>query len=373
MSVLRSIIFIFLLFIAPFLGKTAQDVSSFSKLKNEPASSPRNIILLIGDGMGLAHIATAYYMLGENFHLSSFPVVGLQKTHAHNLLITDSAAAGTAMACGIKTYNSAVGVDADTLEVANFFELAKEHDYATGIIVTSSLVHATPASFVAHEPLRGLYENIAIDFLNSRLDLMVGGGLSYFTNRSLDDRNLAHELELHGYHVGSYMGKSLQRINPESVKKIAYFTAYKEPLPRMQGRDYLPVAVEYATHFLDSKTETGFILVIEGSQIDYASHSNNLDYLVSELADFNRAIGKALDFARIDGETLIIVTSDHETGDLKINPGRNLKYPKVKFESKRHSADMIPVFAYGPGSEEFNGIYDNTEIFYKIIALANLD
>jgi alkaline phosphatase len=322
---------------------------------------------MIGDGMGLTQITAGMYTQNAPIQLESFPVVGLHKSYAEDNLVTDSAAGATAFASGIKTYNGAVGVDVDTAAKVTILELAEKQGLATGLLSTSSITHATPASFIAHVAKRAYMEDIATYFLETEIDFFMGGGKAYFDQREKDDRNLYQELQTKGYQVSSYFDEDFDNLSIKKNSNFAYFTANKEPLPKAQGRDYLPYATRTAARFLNQKGgDNGFFLMVEGSQIDWGGHANNLDYVLSEFRDFDEAIKEALDFARRDGETLVIVTADHETGGLAINPGSTRDSLVAAFTSTYHTAAMIPVFAYGPGAEAFHGIYENTAIFDKM-------
>lgn len=333
---------------------------------------PKNVILMIGDGMGLSQIAALDFDKKGGSALARFPVTGLSKTHSFNSYITDSAAGATAMACGLKTYNNSIGMTADTVPCKNLFEYAKERALGTGVVVTSSVTHATPAAFVSHQTLRSMYEQIAMDYLQLQVDCVIGGGMSYFTTRLSDDKNLLSDFERLGYYVSDYQRTNLQQLKSVTRDKLLYFTALTEPLPSYEGRDYLADATEFAAEFLDKNHEAGFILVVEGSQIDFAGHANDTYYLYNELHDFDDAITRALQFAIRDGETLIIVTADHATGGLSLKEGNPDRRPRLDFESKKHVSDMVPVFAYGPGSQLFNGTFENTAIFHKIAELLKL-
>jgi alkaline phosphatase len=334
----------------------------------EPGAEPTNVILLIGDGMGLSHVTATVYDQGEKSMFPFFPVIGLQKTYSASDLITDSGAGATAMACGVKTYNNAIGVDADTLPATSLIELAEAHGYSTGIVATASIVHATPASFFAHHPMRVQYEAIAPDLPESGLDFFIGGGQKFF-NRREDDRDLVSELQREGFIIRDYFHEELTASMVKPSKKFGYFTADNNPVSALMGRDYLPSATRIATHYLENQESEGFFLLVEGSQIDWASHSNLDDQLLYELQDFNRAIREALLFYQKHPETLIIVTADHETGGLAINPGSTPKKLELAFTTNGHTATMVPVFAIGPGAERFNGIYENTEIHHRIVEL----
>ncbi len=327
---------------------------------------PKNIVLMIGDGMGLGQITAGMYANGNKIHLEKFPVIGLQKTYSYNDLITDSAAGATAMACGVKTYNSALGVDKDTLPVKSILEEASEKGWATGLVATSTIVHATPAAFIAHQPLRSMYEYIAKDLLKAEVDLFIGGGKKFFDSQRLDGVSLIPQLEKKGYTIFDDFQMDLNGVIFSPNRKIAHFTANDSPMPKLSGRDYLPLASKLAVSFLRKRSKNGFFLMIEGSQIDWGGHANNPNYIITEVTDFNEAVGKVLNFAQKDKETLVIVTSDHETGGFAINPRSKMDSIVGAFTSTFHTGTMIPVFAYGPGAELFAGIYENTEIYHKM-------
>jgi alkaline phosphatase len=293
-------------------------------------------------------------------------IVGIQKPHAHDNLITDSAASATAFACGVKTYNGAIGVNKDTMPVGSILEEAEMKGYATGLIATSSITHATPASFIAHNRSRRNYQEIAADFVNTDIDLFIGGGLSYFGQRTIDERNLIHELEEKGYFVADTTIVEIQDIDPGIKQNVAYFTAAREPAKLREGRNYLVDASVFALDFLSRRSDEGFFLVIEGSQIDWGGHANDLDYVLTEWKEFDEALGTILTWAERDGNTLILVTADHETGGLAIQPGSEMGAIEAAFTTKSHTGALIPVYAYGPRASIFSGIYDNTHIYHKI-------
>ena len=326
---------------------------------------PKNVILLIGDGMGLPQISAAMYANNNKLALEKFPVVGFHKSHAHDKLITDSAAGATAFACGVKTYYNAIGVDKDTIPCKTLIEEAEERALATGIVVTSTLVHATPASFYAHQYIRTRYEEIAVDLVNSDIDFMVGGGKRYFDRRDSDDRNLYAELVKKDYQVGNYFTSDVNRLSINTNKRIAFFTADTDPVPVDAGRTYLPLVTKKALQYLENRSENGFFLMVEGSQIDWAGHSNNGQLVIQETLDFDDMVEAVLVFAAQNRETLVIVTADHETGGMGLTKGK-MKRVKTKFTTNGHTASMVPVFAYGPSDHLFSGIYENTAINHKI-------
>jgi len=358
-----GVTFHLLLVIAGLLPLSAWSVDDHE----EDVEYPKNVILIIGDGMGLPHVGMAMHTTKKPMVFEQFPVIGLQKTRSYTHLITDSGASATAMSCGEKTYNSAIGMTKDTVPCTNLMELAHEAGKKTGIVVTSSLVHATPAAFVAHQKFRGFREAIASDYLSGDLDYVVGGGLMYFIDRFTDDRNLWDELETKGYMVTDYEHMTFKHFIKTVPEKVVYFTAHLEPDKRQDGRLYFPLAVAHGMEVLEQIGDDGFFMMVEGSQVDYAGHENNRNYLLAEMRDFNEMLAEVLAFAEKDGETLVIVTADHSTGGLSIEGGKPGKTSiKSSFSTTRHTADMVPVYAYGPGAELFSGIYDNTEIFHKI-------
>lgn len=331
--------------------------------KNISTKKPRNIIIMVGDGMGLTQITAARYKNGGKLHLDEFNHIGLITTHSADNLVTDSGAGATAFASGVKTKNGYIGVDADKNEVKNLFEIAKERGYKTGIIATSSITHATPAAFSAHHFDREDEYEIALQQVNSGVDLMIGGGTKYFFERP-DGKDLATELRMKGYKV---YGKLKKKLKGEKVMVLAADEAMV-PVLRSRGT-YLEDAWLAMQNYFPLVGQ-GFIAMIEGSQIDWGAHQNSLEYTLTELIDFDNTIGKVLEYAKMEGSTLVIVLADHETGGMSITSG-DVTANKVvaSWANTKHSATMIPVFAFGPGAENFSGIYDNTDIFKKVSEL----
>ncbi|MDQ3140951.1 MAG: alkaline phosphatase [Bacteroidota bacterium] len=330
---------------------------------------PRNVIFMIGDGMGLSQITAGLYMNKGQLQLERCKHIGLIKIHSADNLNCDSASGASAFSIGKKTKDTYLGVDSNKVTHETILEEAERRNFATGMVVTSTIVHATPAAFVSHRAGRNDYEGIALDFLKVDCDLIIGGGKKYFERRESDSLNLISNLISNGYFVTDYFEQDYQSWVLPDVKKIVYFTADGDPLPKMNGRDYLPKASIDAIKFLDNKKTNGFFLMIEGSQIDWGGHANEGDYIQSEVLDFDAAIKNVLDFAELDKHTLVVITADHEAGGLAINPGSVLGKLKYGFTTKHHTASMVPVFAFGPGAEEFIGIYENTEIHQKMIKL----
>ena len=330
-----------------------------------PVSSkkPKNIIMLIGDGTGLSEVSATLFYGDKISHFERFPTVGLIKTSSSSELITDSAAGATAFANGIKTYNGAIGIAPDSTAIKNIVSLVSEKGMTTGLIATSSITHATPACFFAHSKSRNNHEEIANFLPTSEIDFFAGAGLKYF-NKIKDSIDLLKIFKENGFSIDT---TSLKEIDSQ---KVGYLLAEKS-MPKMQeGRgDFLSNASLLAIKHL-SKNKKGFFLMIEGSQIDWGGHDNDGEYLIAELLDFNKTIGAVLDFATKDIDTLVIVTADHETGGFTLSATvKDYNTLTPTFSTRGHSAAMVPVFAYGPGAENFGGIYENTEIFYKIMKL----
>lgn len=332
---------------------------------------PKNVILLIGDGMGLAQVSTAFFYQDKPANFARFPITGLIKTSSSSDKITDSAAGATAFSAGVSTYNGAIGVDPDEKPVPTLVELLSEEGLSTGLVATSSITHATPAAFYAHVKLRSSQEDIAKQLLNSEVDFFAGGGTKFFVDRE-DRINYYDSAAAHGFKVDT---TTLSTSNNLSLKQRYGYLLAPDGMPRMLDNrgSFLPDATQQAVNYL-SQNEDGFFLMVEGSQIDWGGHANDAQYIITEVLDFDQTLGVALDFAEKDGNTLVVVTADHETGGFALSAsgeksGSGSDYNELNgtFSTGGHTATLIPVFAYGPGAEVFSGIYKNTEIFHKIM------
>ena len=348
------------------LTKDQPSTTPTTTISTSSPKTAKNIIFLIGDGMGLTQTTAGMYANGNKTELEKFEYIGLHKSHASDNLITDSAAAATAFACGIKTYNGAIGVDDNKQSITTILEEAEAKGMATGLVSTSTIVHATPASYIAHNESRQNYEEIAADFLETDIDLFIGGGKKFFERRE-DERNLTTELRQKGYIVTDFIDSDLLNLNIDVTKNFACYTSEEQPLPVAQGRDYLPDVTRQSIEYLDKKSgDEGFFLMVEGSQIDWGGHANKADYIISEFIDFDKALKEAVDFAEKDGNTLVVVTADHETGGFAIQTTSTMDSLVTAFTSDYHTASMIPVYALGPHAKDFKGIYENTEIYFKM-------
>lgn len=348
---------------------TSAGIAQKSITKPIRVKKPDNIILFIGDGMGVTHVYSGLTLNHGQLNLMKFRCLGFSMTYSASDYITDSGAGGTAISTGNKTYNGAIGVDMAGVPCKTILEFAEEKGLSTGLVSTSSITHATPASFIAHEKFRDDYEAIAADFLDLDIDVFIGGGRNNFTARK-DKRNLAQELRDKGYQV-IYSMDSVAGIKQG---KLAGLVAPEHNPSKLTGRDdMLPLASATAIQIL-SNNRKGFFLMVEGSQIDWGAHANNTDYVATEMIDLDKAIGKALEFAEKDRNTLVIVTADHETGGMMILDGDYQKGTvTAKFGTTDHTGVMVPVFAWGPGAELFQGIQENTDLFKKMMLLLELN
>lgn len=322
----------------------------------------KNVILMVGDGMGLSQTTAGLIMNDFKLNLEQVQYVGLSKTFASDALITDSAAGATAFSIGEKTYNGAIGVMPDSTARETILETAGKKGLATGLISVCTITHATPGSFFAHQPSRNMHEEIAADMINSPLNYFIGGGRKYFATRK-DSSNILPDLEAKGF---SFV-ESAADFASSTSGRIGWFIADGDPAPVAEGRgNVLSDAVEAMLPKLAADGD-GFFLMVEGSQIDWGGHDNNSDYLVSEMIDFDKAIGKVLDFAKKNGNTLVVITADHETGGYSITEGKDDWSFEPRFTTGHHTGTMVPVYAYGPGASAFSGIYHNTEIYHKMM------
>ncbi|MDR1680004.1 MAG: alkaline phosphatase [Prevotellaceae bacterium] len=341
-----------LLFISLFISLTI----------NAQEQKVKNIILLIGDGMGIAQVYAGMVSSPAPLNIERMKTVGFSKTYSANDFTTDSSAGGTALACGVKTNNGMVGMSPDTVAVNSIMQIAKNNDLATGLVVSCNVTHATPASFVAHQPSRSMTEAIAADYLKSGIDVFIGGGRNDFEKRK-DGRNLSEELRSKDYTVVH----TLEAMNRVQSGKMAALLADNHP-GKAAERDNLLVKGVYKSLELLSKNEKGFFLMVEGSQIDWAGHVNQSDYVVNEVLDFDKAVGVALDFADRNPGTLVVVVADHETGGLTLPKGDIAKRTfKAKFSTLKHTGVPVPIYSYGTGSEIFGGFMQNTGVFDRML------
>ncbi|RMD89177.1 MAG: alkaline phosphatase [Calditrichaeota bacterium] len=350
-------------------------LNSFAKEK----PYPKNIIFFIGDGMGLATVTAAKIEAG-NLAMEKLPHTGFVITFSkNNNLITDSAAAATALATGVKTDNGFISTTAefnngtskiDTLKTV--LEWAEEKGLSTGLVVTSSITHATPACFASHVSSRKLETEIARQLSNEEIEVLFGGGLQFFLKASeklkvrKDNLDLLQIFKSKGYRViKSY--EEFVKLNPQITERVLGLFS-PEGMPDIPERS--PSLVEMTEKALQilQKNEKGFFLMVEGSQIDWKAHANNAHGVIDETLEFDRAIDAGIKFAESHPQTLIVVTADHETGGIALlHSGSNGLKVDLYFTTNHHTGVMVPIFAKGPGAEAFHGIMDNTFIGQKLI------
>lgn len=352
----------FYLFLIPILT-----LGSCTMQKQE--QKPENLIIFIGDGMGVAQVYAGMTASGFTMTFPSFPFTGFSITNSLDSYITDSAAGATALSTGEKTNNGMIAMRPDSTILETIMEIAKKKGLSTGVISTSAITHATPAGFIAHDLSRGSYEDIAKDYLKGGADVFIGGGKANFTNRK-DSLDLTLDLKKAGYDVVY----TLDELNKSTSNRIAGLMADFHMPFIAEGRDtsYLADATSKAIEVL-SKNPKGFVLMVEGSMIDFAGHSNDAPKIIDETLDMDRAVKRAFNFARQNEKTLIVVTADHETGGLTLIDGNvKGKSSVAAFSGEGHTAVMVPVFAFGPGAVNFTGVHQNTALFDNFVKLLSL-
>lgn len=322
-----------------------------------PGSKPKNLIIMIGDGTGLAQWYSGYTANRGQLNVFNIPTTGYSITSSSDSYITDSAAGATAIATGSKTKNRYVGVDSKGEKLPSLTKDFVGRNFHTAIISNGDITDATPASFFAFNQERSMSEAIALDFLQSNVDILLGGGVNSFVNRN-DKRNLFIELQKKGYRTAA----RFQSIDTISANRFVILDDSAVVAKRKGRGDFLARSLNKSLHVF-TKSKTPFFVMLEGAQIDWGGHENNLEYVVTEVLDFDQAIGEAIRFADQNKETLILVTADHETGGLSLIDGDIERgYVHGSFSTSDHTGVAVPVFAYGPGAELFTGVHQNTEL-----------
>ena len=323
----------------------------------------KNIIFMIGDGMGLEQISAAWVCNGGKLNLDNFTNVGIQRTYSANKLVTDSAAAGTALATGHKTDNGMISMTPDTVVVKSLAEEAMEKGKRAGAAVTCRVNDATPAVFFSHTATRKNQEDIVEQMANSGVYFLSGGGTKFWRDRE-DGKDITEVVKAKGY---SYVETKEDLMAIQNGPVVALMDS-SELKPSLDRGDILPASVTKALELLDNRK--GFFLMVEGSMIDDGGHDNKAGHTMEEIFDFDKTVGLVLEWAAKDGETLVIVTGDHATGGMTLLSGDiDDKRIRVNFSTTGHNGIALPVFAWGPHSEDFVGIYENTELSDRIRAL----
>jgi alkaline phosphatase len=323
-----------------------------------PADEPLRIMLFIADGTGTG-LWTAAHLIADSLAVEQFPVAGLIDTRADPQIITDSAASATAYASGIRTYNGAIGVDRERRSVETVLERAEKKGMATGLIATSSVTHATPAAFAAHVEDRDMHREIAAQMSRQGIDVLLGGGRKFFEQATgVNGRSGLDEMRVGSTFVGD-AGQFRNLDLDETDRLVGLFA--EDEMPEFAEREpTLPEMTAAALEIL-GRDPDGFFLMVEGSQPDWRAHDNEpIEKVVAEVLDFDRAVGLGLAYQRDHPNTLILVMADHETGGLAVHTRRG--NPVARYTTDGHTAAMVPLFARGPGAEQFGGIIANYEI-----------
>ncbi|MBT2687053.1 alkaline phosphatase [Bacillus sp. ISL-47] len=421
---------------------------------------PRNVILMIGDGMGVGQIEIAremeYGKKGRLF-LETLPHTALVHTFSANNLVTDSAAGGTALAIGKKTNNEMIGVTPDGAESDSILDLFKKNGKKAGVISTNTVTDATPAAFTASVPNRWSgQEEIARQQLNNEVDVLMGGGRSYYSPEKQNGKDLIKEAIQMGYTYASNRDELMQAKGNKLLGLFnnSYMNFKLDRLLIGSKEPSLKEMTEKAIGVL-SNGKNGFFLMAEGARIDHASHAGDITSIWKETIEFDKAVKYAVEWAKNDGETLVLVVADHETMGISATEPLDIqhlkkikatpqymvsqfvkdqnsrsyraysikevlkKYAKIELTDKEiaafndhllnsdnkvypqylaaweigsliaernnggiiankvrslsstggHTGNMIPLFAYGKGSEVFSGVLDNTDIPKKIASL----
>ncbi len=313
-----------------------------SPVKVQPRQKARHIILMIGDGMGAEQVWAAWAANGGRLNIERMPVLGMSRTSSASHAITDSAAGGTAIACGARTSNGTIGQSPEGQPYNSIARRLGEEGYATGLVATNSITDATPAAFYASAPSRKDTALIASQLPGAGFDVVMGGGS--------DDvpAELVEKMRAGG-----------------ALVELA--TPHRLP-PATERGDYLPQAVERALGRL-GQGDRPFFLMVEGSQIDIAGHWNDFDEMVAETMDFDRTLGVVLKWMEKHPDTLLVVTADHQTGGIALLDA-DMARGRVKgcFTTVVHNGLAVPVYAAGAGADCFAGFYDNRDILGRLMS-----
>lgn len=327
--------------------------------------TPKNIIFMIGDGMGLEQVSTAWTANRGELNMEQMPYVGLQRTYCLNWLVTDSAAAGTALASGNKTNKGMIATLPDGTELDTMMDFAKRAGKRTGVVVVCRLNDATPATFCCNNIDRDEAEEITADYLDCGVDFIAGGGMDYWRTKRTDGRDIFAEIGQKGYNTY----ESVEALMGAEELPVAAVVAPLELPSALSGErgDMFRQMTAKSLEMLSKDNDEGFVLMVEGSCIDDWLHANRVDAAVEEILDFDRVVGDVLQWAEKDGETLVVVTADHATGAMTLLWGDIATGTvEVNFANEGHNGMMVPFFAYGAGAEKFDGVMENAELSQTI-------
>lgn len=319
----------------------------------------RNVIFLIGDGMGLSQITAAAYA-NCGLTLMNFNYIGLQRNNALGAFTTDSAAGGSALATGERHANRHISMTEQGEAVPSLSDWFRGKGLPVGVVTLGNAVDATPTAFYGHSVERDNADELTRCLLDTPVDLLCGSGIRQFTERG-DGIDLIGELSKNYRFV-----RSIDEINAAEGRVVCIDERMDEAAEE-SNLGLLAEATRAAIDKLQERGDKGFFLMVEGAKIDYAGHSRCLPGSVIEMLGFDLAVAEALKFADENGQTLVVVTADHETGGLVLLDGDEQSGRIMGvYTTDDHTPAMLPVFAYGPGADRFCGTYLNTEIARRI-------
>ena len=339
---------------------TASRTYDIVSVEQPPAGNEvRNVVFMIGDGMGLEQSSCAWVLNKGKLNLDIFPVVGLSRTYCTDNLITDSAAGGTALAAGRKTAYEHVGTAPDGSDMYSILVKAKNAGKKTGVAVTCQFADATPCDFCCHNESRYNQEDLIADYVECGVDYLSGGGLDWFTVNRTDGRDITAEMAAAGYNVAL----DEQALLDAPLPVIGILAPDNLPVAGERGDLYRHTVIHGLDILSRESGDRGFVMMLEGSCIDDWLHGNDIGLAMEEVLDFDRTIGDVLQWAEKDGHTLVVVTADHSTGSLTLQDG-NLEEGRigVAFGNESHNGIAVPYYVWGPGSDAFGGIMENGDL-----------
>ena len=319
-------------------------------------AKPRNVILVIGDGCGVAHFTAARILRGAEYRIGRMPVAGLVYTQVLNSIGPDSASTASAYATGSKVNYRAVSVDPAGKPLETVLEIAEKTGRSTGLVTTAPFFDATPAAFAAHNASRDEFHSIILQMLASGVEVIVGGGAAEFKQET--------EAKAEGYAV---IRDAAALLGSKANKVLGVFPTQERA---MAIPGLVPAALAQWAIERVSADRDGFFLLLEHEGTDGASHANATEDFITAVKELDAMAGVALDYAARNPDTLVIVTGDHETGGLQVQ-AENRTNLRLLWGTKGHTGEMIPIFAVGPGAERFQGALDNDEVGRRLKALVS--
>ena len=339
----------------------SKGIETYEPVYGKQGKKIKNVIYLIGDGLGLNQATAAYYANNHQLTIFNINDIGFQVNHALGAFTTDSAAAGSALATGECNANRHISATVDGQNIPSLSDFFNEKDYAVGVMTLGNVADATPSAFYGHSTERDNADEITRYLLDGHVDLLCGSGMREFTNRK-DGVDLIGDLKKAGYAFIS----DASEIDDQQGKVICIDERMDKAVEE-STMNFLADATKDAIEYLQTQSKKGFFLMVEGAKIDYAGHAKSLPGSILETLSFDLAVAEALKFADENGETLVVVTGDHETGGLVLLDGdEQTSRVMGVYVTNDHTPAMLPVYAYGPGADKFTGIYNNTEIARRI-------